>query len=664
MADTDADILAVTTGEVSALRERVARLEALIEDLHVGVIVQGPNAEILVSNDAALRLLGLDEATLLGKTSFDPNWDVVRGDETPFPLDELPVPTAIRTGRAVQDVVVGVFRPAHNDRVWLMVSATPILDDDGHVARVLCTLSDVTERHRAETALRESEELNRRILDSAPAGIVNVSAGKKVVTANDEAYRILGLEAGVLIGQDVRDIIIDAVWEDGTALSIDACPSSRCIETGRRQAPTTMGLRRPDRSLAWAVFTAVPVFEPDSRVVTGAVVMFVDITERKRIEEQLRHIQRVEAVARLAGGVAHHFNNLLTVINGYASLMTKRLDPGDPLASDAAEIRKATDRAAQLTRQLLAFNRKHVTDRTAVNVNSTISDMRTMLAPLFGELIRFELALEADPATVWSDPTQVEDMVLNLAVNARDAMPSGGSFRLKTSNVVVDDTDVRVPGLGAGPYVVLRAADTGTGIEPGVCEHIFEPFFTTKEVGKGTGLGLSSVHEMVGQAGGRIEVRSEVGRGTEFTIYLPYVDAGQARETSSPVLDSRRGRETVLLVEDDDAVRTFLRETLLRDGYRVLEAANGATALDLCANYSGPIALLVTDIVMPEMGGVELARRLLLTRPQVRVLYISGYTDEDVGPLHLDSTAFDMLDKPFTTNELVGKLRLLLDGWR
>jgi PAS domain S-box-containing protein len=660
MAETDVDGPA-TDAEVGELRARVARLEALVDELQVGVLVQGRSTEILVANAAALEMLGVDEADLIGATSFDPSWNAVHEDGSPFPGPDHPPAVALRTREPVRNVVVGIERPRTGDRVWLMVSASPVVRADGEVERVLTTFTDITERKRAESALRESEALNRSILDSIPGGIVHVSADGVVRKANREAHRILGLERSALVGLAAEQVEVQVVWEDGRPCLVEDYPALRCLETEKRQPPVTLGVRKPDGTIAWAVYSALPVFDPESHRVAGCVLTFVDITERKNLEEHLRHVQRVEAVGRLAGGVAHHFNNLLTVINGYASLLMKRISVGDPLHEDAAEIRKAGERAAQLTRQLLAFNRRHVPDRKVVDVNKVVSEMKPMLAPLFGELVRFDVDLRAEPATVWADPGQIEDIVLNLAVNARDAMPSGGSFTLATANQVVDAPDVRYPAMRPGPYVALVAADTGCGIASDVLDHIFEPFFTTKDVDQGTGLGLSTVHEIVTQNGGRVEVHSAVGRGSRFAVLLPSVEIAAAAEPAAPVRDVRRGRETILVVEDDEAVRTFLAETLRQSGYRVLEAPDGRAAVDLSARYPGSISLLLSDVIMPEMGGPEVARTLVASRPKMRVLFLTGYSGYGDPRAEVSHGAVDVLEKPVTFDELVAKVRELLD---
>jgi PAS domain S-box-containing protein len=563
----------------------------------------------------------------------------------------------------VHNVVMGVRRPVSGDRVWLMVNADPYLDDGGAVERVLCTFTNITERRRAESALRESEALTRRVLEAMPGGVLHVARDGTIVSVNSELLRILGTTAQQIVGLNVYAQYDVCVTEDGSPFPTHEYPAIRCLESGER-AGATIGVRRPDGELVWGMFNAVPLFEPESHEISGAVVTCIDLTERKHLEEQLRHVQRSEAIARLAGGVAHHFNNLLTVINGYASLILKRLGEDEPVYRDAQEIRRAGERAAELTQKLLAYNRKQSSRRTVVDVNAVVRSMRPMLSPLFGELVRLEIELGADPATVFADESHIEDLLLNLAVNARDAMASGGRFVISTSNTTLTERDVRYTDLAPGRFVTIQVVDTGCGIDPDHVAHIFEPFFTTKDVGKGTGLGLATVHGVVRQHGGTISVASEPGLGAKFTIHLPEESRPLEAEPIHVAPVQRVGRETVLVVEDEEVVRSFVRESLARSGYRVIEAENGRTALDLVARYPGTIDLLVSDVTMPVMGGAELAREVLKRRPRTRILFITGYAGgaPEVGAVA--DTAVEVIGKPFSPDVLVAKVRDLLDSAR
>jgi len=386
----------------------------------------------------------------------------------------------------------------------------------------------------------------------------------------------------------------------------------------------------------------------------------------RQSEKQLWQSQKMEAVGRLAGGVAHDFNNLLTVIKGYTELMLTDLKPSDPLRPEMEEVQKAADRAAALTRQLLAFSRRQVLAAKVVNLNYLVEDMNKLLRRLLGEDIELAIKLADDLGCVKADPGQIEQVIMNLAVNARDAMPKGGKLTLETANLELDQAYSREHVMvKPGPYVMLAIADTGSGMDAETLSHVFEPFFTTKEQGKGTGLGLSTVYGIVKQSGGYIWPYSEPGMGTTFKIYLPRVGEMAEREQArAQVPPGLAGQETILLVEDEEGVRGLTRQLLQRHGYTVLEAEHGQDALLLCERYSGPIHLLLSDVVLAQMSGRELVERLVPLRPEMKVLYMSGYSDEAIvhhGVLK-PGTAF--LQKPFTTESLMRKLREVLDQKR
>jgi nitrogen-specific signal transduction histidine kinase/ActR/RegA family two-component response regulator len=397
----------------------------------------------------------------------------------------------------------------------------------------------------------------------------------------------------------------------------------------------------------------------------GAVLVFRDITEHKRVEERLRASQKMEAVGRLAGGVAHDFNNLLMVMRGYGELMLNQLDANDPLRRNAEEIQKAAERATALTQQLLAFSRKQVLQPKVLDLNTVVTEVEKMLRRLIGEDI--ELATTLDPALgpVKADPGQIEQIILNLAVNARDAMPQGGRLTLKTANVTLDQAYVRQHmGATLGPYVLLAVSDTGVGMDAETQSHIFEPFFTTKGAGKGTGLGLSTVYGIVKQSGGTIWVESAPGRGTTFEIYLPLVEEAAASGELHPALPAPTpgGSETILVVEDEMSVRKLAAEFLGSNGYRVLEAQDGGEALQVCEEHRAPIHLLMTDVVMPGMSGRELAVRLVGARPEMKVIYVSGYTDDAIVQHGVREEGTVFLQKPFSLETLAHTVREVLDS--
>jgi DNA-binding NtrC family response regulator len=385
-------------------------------------------------------------------------------------------------------------------------------------------------------------------------------------------------------------------------------------------------------------------------------------TERARLAEELRQAQKLESLGRLAGGIAHDFNNLLTVIQGHTDLMMQDLREGDPFKESVEDIRLASSRAADLTRQLLAFSRRQLLRPRVIDLNAAIAESTRMLRRLLGEDIELVTALDGQLGLVKADPGQLDQVIVNLAVNARDAMATGGKLTIETRNVTIGDEDVqRHPSFRPGSYVVLAFSDTGCGMTADMLEHIFEPFFTTKEKGKGTGLGLAMIHGIVQQTGGWVWVDSEPGLGTTFQVYLPRVEETVAEAQAAPQADFRRGTESVLVVEDEESVRKLTCHALRRFGYDVIEAANGGEALLLCEKRQRPIPLLITDVVMPGMSGPQLAERLRQLHPELRVLYTSGYTDAAVvrhGPLH---ETMSFLQKPFTPSELASKVREVLD---
>jgi two-component system cell cycle sensor histidine kinase/response regulator CckA len=396
-----------------------------------------------------------------------------------------------------------------------------------------------------------------------------------------------------------------------------------------------------------------------------------DITKRKRLEnalreseEQLRQSQKLEAIGQLAGGVAHDFNNLLTAINGYSALALRRLGADHPISSYLEEIKKAGDRAANLTRQLLAFGRKQLLQPLALNVNDILNDMIKLLKRLIGEDIQLITRPGANLKQIKADPGQLEQVLVNLVVNARDAMPRGGTITIETANITLDGSYAsKHLGVSAGEYVMLAISDTGTGMDQETQSRIFEPFFTTKEKDKGTGLGLSTVYGIIRQSGGNIWVYSEVGKGTTFKVYLPLVEDKAATESEAVVVPMiKRGSETVMLVEDEDMVRKLASELLVDAGYIVLEANGGEEAIKLCKQHSEPIDLLITDVVMPKMSGKQVAEQLLALHPETKVLFMSGYTDEAIVHHGVVDSNIAFIQKPFSERALAHKIREVLDS--
>ena len=508
------------------------------------------------------------------------------------------------------------------------------------------------ERKRAEEKIRESEARLRVLVEQLPAVLWTVGKDLRFTSALGAGLARLGLKPNQIVGVSLMEYFETS---DQTFLPIAA------HRRATRGEPVTFHVEWKGGSYTCHV-DPLRTAEGDLQ---GAICMALDITDRKQLEEQLRQAQKMEAVGRLAGGIAHDFNNLLMVIQGYADLLTERLADGDPLRRNAEQIQTASQRATSLTRQLLAFSRKQMLAPKVLNVQSVVAEMEKILRRLIGEDIQLETSSAPDLGLIKADRSQIEQVILNLAVNARDAMPEGGRLTIETANVELDKAAAHPPAvLSPGKYVMLAVTDNGCGMDAETQAHIFEPFFTTKEKGKGTGLGLATVYGIVKQSGGYVWVYSEPGRGTSFKVYLPRIEDEPTARGRDGKTDTRalpRGSETVLLVEDEKGVRELAREYLELVGYTVIEAEDGHTALELAAMHVGPIQLLMTDVVMPGISGRELAGRVKAIRPDIKILFMSGYTDQSVVHHGILDTDAALLQKPFTMAALAAKLREILN---
>jgi PAS domain S-box-containing protein len=412
-----------------------------------------------------------------------------------------------------------------------------------------------------------------------------------------------------------------------------------------------------------AIEVEIPVREITYRGKPAHLAVLNDITERRRLEDQLRQAQKMEAVGMLAGGVAHDFNNLLTIITGYSQIILNSLKPGDQNRHSAEQIMKAGDRAAGLTKQLLAFSRRQALQPRVLDLNKVVSGLAVMLERLIGEDIELRLKLDSGLGQVSADPGQLEQVIMNLVVNARDAMPKGGVLTLQTANAELDQDEAsEFLGAKPGPYVLLLVQDTGHGMDEATKAQLFQPFFTTKASEKGTGLGLSTVFGIVKQSGGTLEVYSEPGKGTSVGVYLPRMEQKVDVEADKPLTKLTRGYETILVVEDDEMVRNLVRDTLTRHGYQVLDAAESVEAKRKADGHKGAIQLLITDVIMPRVNGRELATQLTKRRPDMRVLYMSGYTDNMILNSGIAHGEVAFLQKPFTPFALAQKVREVLEG--
>ena len=473
---------------------------------------------------------------------------------------------------------------------------------------------------------------------------------------NTAAEQIFGWKAEEVVGRSYPIVPEDRLDEHQTLFRT-------ALEKGETVAGMETRRVRKDGSLVDVAIWSAPIRDASGQVRTR-IDLYADVTERRHLEEQLRQVQKMDAVGRLAGGVAHDFNNLLTAIKGFGQLLLDDLEPADPLHGYAEQIQQAADRAASLTRQLLTFSRRQVLEPKVLDLNTVVANMNQLLGRLVGANI--ELRMVPDPllGQVRVDPGQVEQMLMNLVVNARDAMPQGGRLSIETRNVRVDADDSRLHrGVAPGSYAMIVVSDTGCGMDRQTQGRIFEPFFTTKEQGKGTGLGLSTVYGIVKQSGGYIWVYSEPGHGSVFKIYLPRIlePAEAPTEEDPPVPQVSTGTETVLLVEDEEVVRVLARKVLQKKGYRVLEAANGADALRICRDVRDRIHLLLTDVVMPGINGHELAIRVASMRPGIQVLYMSGYAEDAIVHHGVLDEGIAFLEKPFSPGGLALKVREVLD---
>ena len=538
----------------------------------------------------------------------------------------------------------------------VLVRATPIRNADGSIREWVGMFRDMTDRWLAEQALQQSEERFRAFMDNSPAAASIVDTQGRVVYASKAFVRTFMLPCPDPVGRTLFDLFsadIAQAWLDASSKALAARTAIEAIEPGVR-ADGTEGTFLTYR---------FPLHGSGDSQLIGSVA--ADITERRRLEEQLRQVHKMEAVGQLAGGVAHDFNNVLTVIQGFSDLVLAELPADHALVQPVSEIKRAGERAAELTGQLLAFSRKAVVRPTLLDLNAVVADAENLLRRLIGEDIDLTVILDPGLWRVEADPVQIDQLLLNLVSNARDAMPQGGSLTVDTRNVVVgvgEHVERRLP-VPPGSYVCLSISDTGCGMDPAMMDRIFEPFFTTKEPGKGTGMGLAAVYGIVQQFGGHIKVESQPGAGASFAIYLPprneiVVDECSSSDTSP----APRGQETIILVEDDHSVRALSRQVLARHGYVVLEASNGAEAIRMCQQYPGTIDLLVSDVVMPLMSGLQVAQRLREMRPAIKMLFVSGYPDDALDAHGVLKAEITLLPKPFTPSALANKVRSVLDS--
>jgi two-component system cell cycle sensor histidine kinase/response regulator CckA len=648
------DVRAATLGAVKdrapSRRAAEARIKDMIESAMAGIWFSAPEGKTSFMNERMAQILGLSPE------------EAAHARVTDFVVDADQASVAERRGLRMAGISSSYeHKFLRKDRSvgWGIFESSPLFDAAGGFEGVLTVMRDVTDQRASQEAAREAELRFRRIFESGISGIAVATMSGVITEANDTYLQMLGYTRA--------DVYAGAVnW---IAISPVESPASDLAALDRLRAE---GVARPfEKEYVRKDGTRISVLVGAALLDHSRVLTVVtDLTAQKKaalanvvLEEQLRQSQKMDAVGRLAGGVAHDFNNLLSVVLSYSEMILADLKEGDPLRADIQEIKLAGERAAALTRQLLVFSRQQAVETKVLVLNDVLEGMDRMLQRLVGEDVTLTCALGATLGRVRVDPGSLEQVIMNLVINARDAMPTGGKLTMETMNVSLDDEYVKSHhGAAPGSYVMLSVTDTGTGMDKPTLARIFEPFFTTKGLGKGTGLGLSTVFGIVQQAGGSVWVYSEPGLGTTFKVYLPRADVAPAELPKTREPTPVYGGETILLVEDDAQVRSVARGILRRHGYTVLESPSVGEAILLCTEHAGVIHLLLSDIVMPVMSGPALAKRLVAARPEMKVLFMSGYTDDAAVRHGVIDAAFAYLQKPLTVGTLTKKVRQVLES--
>ncbi len=611
-----------------------------------GIVGVHEDGQVMFVNEASLAMTGWEEQSVIGR----PVSELLFGPAAGSPAGRT---WPLAASADYRDTIETVFSRKDGSTFPVEYVSTPIVRRVAHVGTV-GVFKDISDRQRAAEALRETTQTLRAVVEASPLGIYVFDVAGKVRLWNPAAERIFGWTAAEVLGRT-----LPTIPEEGEERFREL--QARVLR-GEELAGLEVRRRRKDGSPIDVSLSTAALRDTGGKIV-AVMTMLADVTERRQWEHQLRQSQKMEAIGRLAGGVAHDFNNLLTVISGRSHLALERLAPDHRAHDDVDLIARTADRASRLTRQLLAFSRKQILELRVLDLNSVLAGMESLIRPLIGESIEIEMVLDRTLGRAEVDPGQLEQVVLNLAVNARDAMPLGGRLTIETANAELDAGYARQHAeVHPGHYGMLAVSDTGTGMDAETRSRVFEPFFTTKGVGEGTGLGLATIYGIVKQSGGHIALYSEVGHGTSFKIYLPRVEtpATPTAVTPAPSVPPSR-RETVFIVAAAKDLRALAREILEEEGYTVLTAAAPSEPLESTSRPPGPTHLLLTDVVMPQMGGRELAGRLTAVRPNMRVLYMSGYTDDSVVRHGVLEREVAFLQKPFTVRGLSQKVREVLE---
>ncbi|RJP20173.1 MAG: PAS domain S-box protein [Candidatus Omnitrophota bacterium] len=644
--------------QTEALRESETLYYSLIHHLPQYIFRKNRQGRFIFVNHHFCTLLGKTPEEILGKTDLD-FYPIELAKK--YREDDLKV---LETGSIFETIEEN--QTQNGTKTWVQVLKTPVYDAEQKSIAVQGIFWDISELIRAKNELQKSQVMLKLVINNIPQIIFWQDNRLTYLGCNENFARIAGLNRPEdIVGKTDSEL----AWNEETAKRFEEINRS-VMESDRLRLHVLETLTTRDNQSIRVDTNKIPLHDTDGNVV-GILSTYEDITERMKMEEektdlaeQLRQSQKMESIGRLAGGVAHDFNNLLTVILGYCDLLGGKVQADSPQFRHIVEIEKSAKRASALTNQLLAFSRKQIIQPKVLNLNKIVTEMDSMLRRLIGEDIELVTIPDPELGHVNADPGQIEQIIINLVVNARDAMPTGGKLTIETLNVVIREDFLRYHfDIEPGSYILLSIKDTGVGMDAKTKSHIFEPFFTTKEKDKGTGLGLSTVYGIVKQNGGSISVISESNVGTSFKIYLPRVEKEQPSASPAPAITPElKGTETILLVEDEEMVRSLARYILEHHGYHVLVAQYGNEALQISQKYNGPIHLLISDIVMPSMGGRELAEQLNLIRPDTKILYMSGYTTTAITPQNMKDLHAGFLQKPFTPEELVRKTREILDA--
>jgi PAS domain S-box-containing protein len=632
---------------VDALRESDKRHSSIIHKIQAAIVVHGADTRIIDCNFKALQLLGLTEDQVLGKTAIDSDWKFFNSDGERMPLEEYPANQVLATRQPLRDLTAGIYRPNKLDQVWVLANADPVSDHKGSIQQVIVTFMDITERKRAEEVLLEREERFRLLSEASFEGIAIADKGI-VLEANDQFASMLGYEPSQIIGMTLTDIVAP----ESRSLVVEH------VRSGSEEPLEFLALKKDGSTFEIEAHgRAIPY---EGRSVRGAA--FRDLSDRKQLESQLRQAHKMEAIGTLAGGIAHEFNNILGIIIGSTELAIDDVPEWNPAKNCLEEIRSASLRAKDMVSHILSFARKSMIERKPVPMSPIIRDSLKLLRATLPSIIDIRQDLTCEYDTVLGDPTQINQVLVNICTNAAHAMrEEGGVLDVKLEDVVLDEkTSAQYEDLSAGNYVKLTIKDTGHGIKPEIIDQIFDPFFTAKEVGEGTGMGLSVVHGIIKSHGGVITVHSELGKGAVFEVLLPTIEAEIEPQTVEQD-ELPLGDEKILFVDDEESLVELVPQMLERLGYQVKAKTNPNQALELFRSNPDEFDLVISDMTMPQMTGDKLAKQLMKTRPNIPIIISTGFSekmDEDKAK-EMGISAVAM--KPLVMRTLALTVRKVLD---